>query len=301
MRENLVFLVLLAGACAKGGSLGADANGGDDDGSDAPSRDRDGPSDIDGPTDIDSPTQIDSPPTSGPHLLLTEVVLQPTGGEFIEIGNPTNAAVDLEHYYLSDNGNYFNTPSNSVTVDSSDFIAHFPAGASIAAGGVVTVAMDVASNFQTAYATAPSYSVASHTMVVVSSTGTPTLTNTGEPIVLFYWDGQSDLVKDVDLLICGVPTSTNLLVDKSGLGVDGPDTGSTPSNYGADAMTIAAQASAPGSGFSTKRIAPETGHEHQSGTGNGITGDDETSEDTSATWDTTFTAPTPGTVPSGLL
>lgn len=47
--------------------------------------------------------------------------------------------------------------------------------------------------------------------------------------------------------------------------------------------------------------ALETGFEQQTGAGNGLTGDDETSENTAMTWDTTFTLPTPGTVPTGLL
>ena len=73
--------------------------------------------------------------------------------------------------------------------------------------------------------------------------------------------------------------------------------------YHADAMSIPMQASAPAAGKSTKRIALESGHETQAGNGNGIDGDDETSEVTTTTWDTTttFSAPTPGSVPPALL
>jgi hypothetical protein len=187
------------------------------------------------------------------------------------------------------------------TVDTSDFIVRFPAGATIAPGGVVTVASDTAANFQTVYGAPPTFSIASATMTSVAAVGTPTLTNGGEMVVLFQWDGQSDLVDDVDLFIAGVPTAANTFVDKSGQAFDGPDTGSTTTAYGTDARTIAAQPTAPASGLSTKRIAKETGHEVQNGSGNGIVGDDETSEDTASTWDTTFTAPTPGSVPNGLL
>lgn len=42
----------------------------------------------------------------------------------------------------------------------------------------------------------------------------------------------------------------------------------------------------------------EAGHETQAGTGNGIEGDDETSEDTRTTWDSTFLAPTPNAAPT---
>ena len=48
----------------------------------------------------------------------------------------------------------------------------------------------------------------------------------------------------------------------------------------------------------SKRMLGETGYETQGGAGNGITGDDETSENTRMTWDSTFTAPTPGTAPT---
>ncbi|MGB9359121.1 MAG: hypothetical protein WCC01_11250, partial [Acidimicrobiia bacterium] len=33
------------------------------------------------------------------HLLLTEIVVTPTDGEFIEIHNPTGSAIDLSNYY----------------------------------------------------------------------------------------------------------------------------------------------------------------------------------------------------------
>jgi uncharacterized protein len=236
----------------------------------------------------------------GSALLVTEVALAPTTGEFIEIANPTAQTVDLSTYYLSDSGAYFRLPT-TATVDSSDFIVRFPAGATIAPGAVVTVAIDTAASFQTVYGAPPTFSIASATMTTIAVSGTATLTNSGEPVVLFRWDGQGDLVSDVDMVIAGVPTSTNLMPDKSGQAFDGPDTGSTTTAYGPDARTIAAQPTAPGSGLSTKRIARETGHEVQNGSGNGIAGDDETSEDTSSTWDTTFTAPTPGSVPIGVL
>jgi hypothetical protein len=129
-----------------------------------------------------------------------------------------------------------------------------------------------------------------------------TLTNTGEPVVLFYWDGTSDRVIDVDVMLAGAPTAANALVNKSGVSVDGPDADSVAAPYATDAMTIAPQSAAPGSNLSTKRIALESAvTETQSG-GNGIAGQDETSEQTQTTWDAgTFTALTPGSVPASLL
>jgi hypothetical protein len=100
-------------------------------------------------------------------------------------------------------------------------------------------------------------------------------------------------VFDVDLLLAGIPSSANGLDNKTGYKQRG-------CTYATDAMTLAAQAATPAPGKSTKRIALETGHETQTGGGNGLTGDDESSEASSATWDTTYTVPTPGTVPAAI-
>jgi hypothetical protein len=224
-------------------------------------------------------------------VLLTEIALGPAGAELVEIYNPTADPVDLSTYYLADNGDYWKLPVGAPNIGTADFIVQFPAGASLAGGAVATVALGTAAAFTTAYGVAPTYSIADNTITHTDVAGAPTLTDSGEIIVLFQWDGAADLVHDVDMMLAGTPTGANGLVSKSGA-TQGAST------YATDANTIASQASAPGSGTSTKRIALETGHETQAGTGNGIGGDDETSEDTRMTWDTTFTAPTPGQVPA---
>lgn len=235
---------------------------------------------------------IDAAPGDTRHLLLTEIAL--AGTEFIEILNPTSQTVDLSNYYLSDNGNYFSLPIGQPVLGSGDFVARFQTGKTIAPGAVITVAIGTAAAFNATYGSQPTYSLKDHTIATVYSSGTVSLTDAGEIIVLFQWDGMSDLVYDVDMMLAGASSvGANGLVSKSGLGQGA-------SNYAADENTIAPQASSPGSGKSTKRIASETGNETQDGTGNGITGDDETSEDTSTSWDSTFTAPTPGVVPPGL-
>lgn len=221
------------------------------------------------------------------HVVLSEIALAPPGGEFIELKNPTNQTIDLSSYYLADDGNYWSLPVGSPTLALSDFIAQFPPAATIPPNGIITVAIGTAATFNTTYGKAPTYSVAD-TMIKTDVPGTPTLTDSGEILVLFQWNGTADLVKDVDMMIAGNATPQNGLVSKSG-------TMQGAAKYATDAETIAPQASAPGSGTSTKRIAAESGRETQDGTGNGLSGDDETSEDTSATWDSIFTAPTPGT------
>ena len=222
------------------------------------------------------------------HVLLTEVALAGAGAEFIEVANPTTQPIDLTHYYLSDNGNYFKLPAgtSAVGLSQGDFIAQFPAGAMLAPGAIITIATGTATAFTAAYGSAPTYSIADATIDVVASSGTPGLTDSGEIVVLFDWDGTSPLVKDVDLVLAGAPTAINGVVSKSGFM-------QMNASYAIDADTIANQPTAPAAGTSTKRIASEVGHETQSGSGNGITGHDETSEDEAVTWDTTFTAPTP--------
>jgi hypothetical protein len=296
----LATIGLLGSACATGGmpaQPGADAS---DEKDAANPADGTGQPPADAPSD--GPTaQPDAPPASSAALLLSEVATQPAGAELIEIVNPGNTPVDLSNYYLADHGNYFRIPSSTAVVDSADFIVKFPSNATIPAHGVVTVAIDTAALFTSAYGVPPTFAIKGGTMVPIVTNGTASLTNGGELVVLFYWDGTSDLVRDVDMIIVGVPTAGNGLIDKSGYGVDGPDPGNTPSTYVTDARTLVAQATAPGAGVSTKRLNLETGHEVQNGSGNGLMGDDETSENTVMSWDTSYTAPTPGVVPAALL
>jgi hypothetical protein len=285
----VVALVCVAG-CARGGMSSTS------DGAPGP---KDAAGSADGSGDASAiDAAPDSPSIGGggdAHLLLTEVCLGPTGSEFVEIANTTGGAVDLSHYYLSDNGNYWKLPAGVPTVTTGDFIVKFPAGAQLADGQAITVAIGTAAAFTTAFGAPPTYSITDATITHVTVQGTPSLTDAGEIVVLFQWDGTSALVHDVDLVLAGVPTAANGLVSKSAAAQGG-------STYATDANTIPPQASAPPTGKSTKRILPEGSHETHSGTGNGITGDDETSENTAVTWDSTaaYSAPTPGAVPAGL-
>jgi hypothetical protein len=233
---------------------------------------------------------IDAPPNTQ-HLLMTELTVSPDGAEFIELWNPTPATVDLSTYYLSNHGSYYALPVNGQTIPFAHFIVKFPAGASLAPGQVIVIATQGAAPFTSFYGSAPTYSITDGTMTAVTVNNTPRLTDGGATVVLFQWDGASGLVKDVDIMIVGTPSLTNVLVDKSGVVQNG-------ATYATDANTIAAQPSAPGIDSSTKRIAREDGREVQTGAGNGITGHDETSENTAVTWDSAFSAPTPGTIPA---
>ena len=131
-------------------------------------------------------------------------------------------------------------------------------------------------------------------MIATDVGGSAGLTNSGENVVLFVWDGASDLVADVDMVNIGTPSVANAIGDKTGVSVDGPDADLITSTYLPDAFTMPQQAGDPGFGTSTKRILLEAGSEVTGG-GNGITGDDETSESITTTWDSPpFSAPDPG-------
>lgn len=243
-------------------------------------------------------------PLTDDHLFLCEAVVTPTSDEFIEIANPTGVAFDLTNYFLSDDEDYALLPGTygagpAPSISSSDFIVQFPPGASIPAGGVVVVAFDGA-GFETSFGFKADFEIhgtdaGTPDMVATNVGATAGLTNSGENAVLFYWDGTSDLVADADMLNIGTPSSTNDIANKTGVFVDGPDADIITSTYALDAFTMPQQASDPGYGYSTERVAYEAGNEATGG-GNGITGDDETTENILITWDGSagFTAPSPG-------
>lgn len=252
------------------------------------------------------------------HLLISEIVGDPTNAEFIEVFNPTAFPVDLstvyvtdaddlnsaktvEYYYLPTGANY--GPSNLAA----DILVRFPAGATIAPGACVVMATDGA-GFMTTYGRAATYCArnpAGGSIQMLTSTGsgnvwtaTPISGSTspfypyGEPVVLFTWDGQSDLVRDLDTIYTGTKASSgaNDPHDKTSVAIDGPDADTTPSVYLSDTAP-AQQANV--TGIIVQRIDFTEGSESKTG-GNGLTGHDETSEPVNVTFVTGTTA-TPGT------
>jgi len=228
------------------------------------------------------------------HLLLSEIVLQTSDAEFIEIFNPTQSAIALDNYYLADNQQYPYLPVGLPSLTPGDFVVQFPAGTSIAPGGVIVIATDGA-GFESEYAQLADFEIKSTsgttTDMIEIETFNSSITNGGEGVVLFHWNGTDNVVQDVDLMNAGVPTALSEIVDKTGI-----------AGYLQDAHTMPYQDQTPpaGYGFSTKRIQLEGANEISS-RGNGITGNDETSEDISITWDQVYTAPTPGNVPLSAL
>ncbi|MCK5520974.1 MAG: OB-fold nucleic acid binding domain-containing protein, partial [Candidatus Marinimicrobia bacterium] len=174
---------------------------------------------------------------------------------------------------------YYNLPSGADfwSGNGDDFIARFP-DAELAAGEVIFVAAYSAEKFEERYPFSPDYSLINGNMLSAkngeNTIGTynfiPRFSSLGEVLVLFYWDGSSATVQDVDYLIWG---SDAQAVDKSGV-----------TGYQND-TPAASQSILPSHLDEQKlvRIDESEGTETTSG-GNGIAGHDETSENLADTW-----------------
>ncbi len=253
----------------------------------------------------------------GDHVMISEICVTPTNGEFIEIFNPTAQPADLSNVYLSDaedwkaqapyaQQHYWNLPSGTnFGLDGPqkdlDFVVRFPAGATIAPGQYLVVAFD-SDRFNAQYGKNPDFEMTQDgagdgvaDMRIPfgrAISGSAGLTNDRELVILFEWDGQSDLVTDLDIVEWGDDLS-GFYVDKSGVSIDGPDQNTTPSSYRADQpMIMHDKARANDIGASMKRIDFSEWGELKGG-GNGAAGHDETSENWATTW-SNLTPPTPG-------
>ncbi len=243
------------------------------------------------------------------HLLLSEIRVTPTDGEFIEIYNPTSSSVNLENYWIAsmnyndptptptdDTRWYYQitTTTNFTSMPNDDFIIRFPANAVIGAGEYITIGMKGSAKFNTAYGFFPDYIIpASDTDAggtkmsgyTTSNMGNAGLTNDGEEVILFYWDNVSPLVQDIDYVIWG---SKKEACDKTGISVNG-------SQYLSDTAITQQEvikSSAHDNLKSFQRMWNSEGIEKKSN-GNGLTQHDETSEPFSKTW-TYSELPSPG-------
>jgi hypothetical protein len=183
-------------------------------------------------------------------LLLTEVVVAVTQAEYVAIFNPGTTAIDLSNYYLADFESYYKVATATPTsAGTTDFMVRFPTGAVIQPGQTQYVSIGGAECFKTAcnpavgsaylgFGVYPSYEVPLPPLAADASAAVPdmiapftgaigssrSLTNGGEMVILFYWDGASNLVTDVDYVYYGTFGTTNLEVDKTGVMTYLPDT-----------------------------------------------------------------------------
>jgi len=236
------------------------------------------------------------------HLLLTEICVQPNGNEFVEIHNPGNSAVDLQEYYLWDATTHPDVEywliASPMTLNGYDFSVRFPDGSSIGPGEYKTVSISPAADFEANLGVAPDFALrgdgTGDTLNMVETpdgavTASSGLSNAGEVIVLFHWDGESDLVEDVDYVVWG---DKNEASDKTDVTV-GSTTylDDTPVDNQEALEGHEGSPDDPDGWESMQRVDLAEGNEILVG-GNGITGNDETSEDLTQTW--TVAAPTPG-------
>ncbi len=258
-----------------------------------------------------APEPTDYPPL----LLITEVCVLGSENEFVEIANPTGAAVDLSNYYLTDaiySGQYYwnivlpNPDQTTVGGGAfTDFHARFPAGATIAAGDTITVSVAGSDAFLGAWGIPPDYElfedgsgpddVPDMREVFpgsINGSSLPSLTNTGETMVLYYWNGATDLVTDIDLFTWGAGGS--YLFSKTGVSMDGPDADTVPTAYQADTPTGSQQlfTTAHAFGESYQRVDGNEGTEVKTG-GNGTLGHNETSENLMTTFHMAVATPSP--------
>lgn len=266
-------------------------------------------------------------PGDGPaKLLLTEVCLTPSAGEFVEIHNPNPFAVSLHDYYLTDalyvssNEVYWRIVQGNPSVETigggqfNDFHARFPAGSSLAAGGTITVALLGSDGYEDYHHVSPDYelfedsggdNIPEMVEVFAGSIGEPSaqfglLTNynvdtqNGECVVLYYWDGTTDLVTDIDVLIWG--TGSSYQFSKNGVSMDGPDADTTPTAYAperpANQLTPLLFGHAVGESYTRADL---TEGAQAASNGNGVDGRDELSENWNTTW---VVAPASPHVPS---
>ena len=243
----------------------------------------------------------------GFELLITEVSVTPNSGEFVEIFNPNDQPVDLTNIYITD-ATLSNDPRYINIVDpetnfpgggsNTDFHARFPAGAMIMPGEYQTIATNATGSegFLNTLGVLPTYEMREDAdspdnipdMLPafpgsIDTVGNTQLSNGGEVIILYFWDGESDLVQDLDYVVWGDGVEAS---DKTGLSIDGPDVDSETTEYLAETPLVLQQVVSTEThptGESFQRIDLTEGQEVQMGS-NGILGDDETSENLATTF-----------------
>ena len=222
------------------------------------------------------------------HLVFSRVTIAPTEAEFVSIYNPTNDTIPLSDYYITDSDLYYNLPSGENFWNENqgqtlqDFLARFP-DVSISPNDSLTLSFQEDSVFNSYYSFDPDLSIYEDMIDLggtISCSWSENCTNNfellhdnSEVLVLFYWDGEeSSPVKDVDYFLWG---GNSHAIDKSlidGYSSDTPiENQESQLAHGQDSTFI--------------RIDLEEGSETQLGLGNGIFGDDETSENLLSTWD----------------
>jgi len=255
------------------------------------------------------------------HLLISEVVTQARfdphtgrqlGSKFIEVVNPTAGDIDLSDVYLTDgtfagNNVYYwqitdGLPGAATAGGgkNSDFHGRFPDGYVLAAGDTLAISVAGSNEYFAAYGRQPDFELFEDARVpdavpelepvfpgsihggdALGETDAnllPDLDDGAESLILYRWDGTSDLVTDIDFMYWG--SSPGVLFDKTGVTIGG-------SSYRNDTPVGSQEpVSTASAGFlkSYARLSADEGTETATG-GNGVGGNDETSENLGTTWE----------------
>ncbi len=232
------------------------------------------------------------------HLLISEVMIPPdseTDIAFIEIYNPTGQTVALDDYYLSNYNTYYQIVQNQFSQEAIHFLSRFPQ-AEINAGQTIVVAL-YGQSFADRFGKQADFEVVSTDDAVPDMTSlylgaSPKLEFTRGMVILFKWNGQSDLVQDVDYFPWGLAPFHTYWMDKTGVSIDGPDGDGDVSAYLDDLPTAQQKARQAPTGDLSPQRKGITEVSEVSSNGNGLSGHNEASED----WQTSFAdaTPTPG-------
>ncbi len=281
-------------------------------------------------------------------VLISELCTGPGSGataeEYVELFNATGRQIDLTNYYLTDFGDltttgrfYWKLPTGQdfgpSGTNPTDFVVRFPAGTVMQPGQVIVVAVDGV-GYQTRFGQSANFclrNAGASTAVqmltwdgvvggvnfvsapVASSVGFtgPGTTSNGETVILFTWDGTSDLIKDVDILNYGPASPANPATNKTpnqhlvaaalpDVRVDSAfDGDTTASTFQADLEEFQQEnlRIMPGANAVSRRVDFNEGTEVKTG-GNGLTGHNETSENFNVTFQAFSSANAqPGQVP----
>ena len=228
--------------------------------------------------------------SNGDHLLFNRITIQPTEAEFLSIYNPTSDPINMSNYYLTDatkssSSDFYykiNSGNDFWSNNYADFIARFPDNYIIEAGDSLVLGLHDAQTFSNYYGYDADLTLfedmrdAIDGQVTISLSDAFVQTNIlgddSEVLILFKWDGISEnLVEDIDYFLWG---GTNDAIDKTGVDNYFSDTTINNQSYfyshGQDSTYVRITNTSEGSEISSG--------------GNGITGNDETSENLAETW-----------------
>ncbi len=242
------------------------------------------------------------------HLIISEVVVQAdaTGSPFIEIENPTGSPIPMDNVYLTNGAAapatyYYNialldpASVNPGGGTAGGFHARFPAGFVLPASGSIAIALNGSAEYLAAYGNNPDFELfedgvepdgvpemleafqGSINAGLGGAGNVPALSATAASLILYSWDGATDLVQDLDYVMWGA--DNNVRIDKTGVTIGA-------GTYFADTAVgtqEAAAATGPAVGSALRRVSADEGTETLTG-GNGIGGHDETSENLATTF-----------------